>query len=154
MSELRVVVVAAAVSVVVAGAAVATASGPPPPPPDDRLPEVRTIVGHGTGTVEVGKPLRKTDASIERVVAVARRDALPKAVESARADAIRLARAAGMTLGTPMGVEREIAPYGYGDSSEGTNGPGQWCWTSRRGKTRCHVPDTISVRVTLTVAAS
>ena len=153
MSELRVVFVAAAVSAVVAGAAVATASGPPPPPGDDRVPEVRTIVGHGTGTVAVAKPLRETDASIERVAAIARRAALPEAVESARADAIRVARAAGMTLGRPIGVEREIAPYGYGDASEGTNGPGEWCWT-HRGRRRCHVPRTISVRVTLTIAAS
>lgn len=154
MSELRVVVVAAAVSAVVAGAAVATASGPPPPPPDDRLPEVKTIVGHGTGSVAVAKPLRKTDASIERVAATARRQALPAAVESARADAIRIARAAGMTLGKPIGVERETAPYGYGgDPAEGTNGPGKWCWT-RRGRQRCHVPRTIEVRVTLTIAAS
>ena len=154
MSELRVVFVAAAVSVVVAGAAVATASGPPPPPPDDRLPEVRTIVGHGVGSVEVAEPLRKSDASIERVAAIARRAALPEAVAAARADAIRVARAAGMTLGKPIGVERDIAPYGYGgDGSEGTNGPGRWCW-SHRGRERCHVPRTVEVRITLTIAAS
>jgi Protein of unknown function (DUF541) len=151
MSELRVVVVAAAVSAVVAGAAVATASGPPPPEPTP--PGVRTVVAHGTGTVEVAKPLRRTDASIERVAALARRAALPKAVEAARADAIRVARAAGLALGKPIGVERDLAPYGYGDASEGTNGPGQWCW-EHRGRRRCHVPRTISVRVTLTIAAS
>ena len=117
------------------------------------MPEVRTIVGHGTGTVEVARPLRRSDASIERVAAIARRQALPEAVASARADAIRIARATGMSLGKPIGVEREISPYGYGDASEGTNGPGQWCWT-HRGRRRCHVPRTISVRVTLTVAAS
>ena len=145
---------AAAVSAVVAGAAVATASGPPPPAPDDRLPEVKAIVRHGTGSVEVAKPLRKTDASIERVAAIARRQALPEAVEAGRADAIRVARAAGMTPGKPIGVERDVAPYGYGgDGSEGTSGPGKWCWT-HRGRRRCEVPRTVEVRVTLTIAAS
>ena len=117
-------------------------------------PPTRTVVAHGTGQVDVERPRRRTDASIERVARVARTAALPLAVNAARADAIRLARAAGVTLGKPIGVERMTSPYGYGfDEAEGAFGPGQWCrrW---RGRRRCHVPSRIAVRITLTVAAS
>ena len=102
----------------------------------------------------VARPRARTDASIGRVVGAARKEALPLAVNAARADAIRLARAAGVTLGKPIGIERDVPAYGYGgDESEGTWGPGQWCRTWR-GRHRCHIPRQATVRVTLTIAAS
>jgi hypothetical protein len=152
MSELRLVLASAVVSAAVVGAAVATASGPPPPEPVP--PELRTVVGHGTAAVDVAKPRARTNESIAVVVKAAKEQALPQAVNAARADAIRVSRAAGLTLGKPMGAEREVSPYGYGgDESDGTWGPNQWCRTWR-GKYRCHIPRHATVRVTLTVAAS
>ena len=152
MSELRVVLVAAVVSAAVVGGAVATASGPPPPEPVP--PELRTVVGHGTAAVDVARPQRRANESIAVVVKAAKQQALPEAVAAARADAIRVARAAGLQLGRPVGAEREVSPYGFGgDEGDGTFGPGRWCRTWR-GKHRCHIPRTITVRVTLTIAAS
>jgi hypothetical protein len=102
----------------------------------------------------VARPQRQVDESIAVVVRDAKRQALPEAVAAARADAIRVARAAGLQLGKPVGAEREVSPYGYGgDEGDGTWGPNQWCRTYRR-KYRCHVPRTVTIRVTLTIAAS
>jgi len=140
------------------------------PPADPPAPELRTVVTHGSASARVRTPARRTNATIERAVRRARRDALPKAVEAARAEADGLARAAGMALAGPIGVSRDAAPYGYWEPDTGRFGPGRWCGPIatrrtvrgddgtlrrvRRSHRACPVPREQSVRVTMTFAAS
>lgn len=145
----------AAVTASAATAALAGGSGGPPRP-ESTAPALRTVVGHGTGDVRVRRPARRTSRTIERAVVAARAAATPKAVGAAREDAERVARAAGLTLGTTIGVGRDVPPYGWYEPENGRFGPGRWCgMVGRPGDRRrhCHLPPSVSVRVTLTVEA-
>jgi hypothetical protein len=148
----------AAIAGVALVAAVAAASGGPPPQPPSP-PAPRTVVAVGTGVVAVDKPHTRTDATIARAVAAARAAAIPRAVAAARDEAQRLAQAAGLTLSDTLGVARDAPPPGYWEPDTGRFGPGRWCGTIRRrrgapARRTCQVPREISLRVTLTIAAS
>ena len=145
----------------------APASGGPPPtePP---APELNTVVAHGTVPVRVQMPARRSDRTIERAVLQARRAAMPSALAKALAEATALAGAAGLRLGGPIGIARDIGPPGYWDESTGQFGPGRWCgqiWTTRRVRGSdgelhrvrrshhgCPVPRSQYVRLTVTFA--
>ena len=141
-------------------AVVTLASGGPPPEPDAGPPAVRTVVAHGTGEAKVARPARLTDRTIERAARRARTAAVPKAVKAARKEAATLARAAGLRLAGPIGIERDVSPYGYFDYEGGRFGPGDWCgrWVTRRrdgtrvARHRCFPPHEQTVRVTVTFA--
>ena len=138
-------------------ALVSSASGPPPSP-DPGPPAVRTVVSHGSGVAKVDRPARLNNRTIERAARRARTAAVPKAVKSAREEAATLARAAGLRLAGPIGIAREVSPYGYYDS--GRFGPGDHCgrWVSRRSdgtrvaRHRCFPPHEQEMRVVLTFA--
>ena len=162
-------VLAGVVGAVVAGvvAAVAFAGGGPPPQADS-APGVETVVTHGTAALRVVMPAKRTNATIERAVRAARRDALPRAVKGARRDAEALAAAAGLRLAGPLGASRDTSPYGYYDPDSGRYGTGRWCgpiFTSRtvigsdgvrrrvrRSHHGCPTPRGLTVRVTVTFA--
>jgi len=136
------------------------ASGGPPPQPEAGPPAVRAVVSHGSAQAKVVRPARLTDRTIERAVRRAGTAAVPKAVKAARKDAADLARAAGLRLAGPIGIERNVSPYGYFDYDAGRFGPGDWCgrWVSRRqdgtriARHRCFPPHDQTVRVTVTFA--
>lgn len=141
-------------------AVVTLASGGPPPEPDAGPPAVRTVVAHGSGEAKVVRPARLTNRTIERAARRARATAVPKAVKAARRDAVSLARAARLRLAGPIGIERDVSPFGYYDYESGRFGPGDWCgrWVSRRrdgtrvARHRCFPPHEQTVRVTVTFA--
>lgn len=147
---------------VVAGAiatGVAISSGGPPPaePP---APAANTVVARGVGQMRVTEPARRTNRSVERSVRAARRDAIPRAVAAARREARHLAAAAGLSLGEPVAISRDVSPIGWGEQDAGHFGPGRWCGpitTWRGGERRthhgCRKPPRVSVRVTVTLAA-
>ena len=157
-------VIGAAVAAVVAG--FAFAGGGPPPQAEDAAPGVRTVVTHGTATLKVVMPARRSDRTIERAVRTARREAMPRAVKDARRDADALAAAAGLKLAGPVGASRDSSPYGYYDPDDGRYGTGRWCgpvFTSRtvvgsdgvrrrvrRSHHGCPTPRGLTVRVTVT----
>jgi hypothetical protein len=138
--------------------AIALASGGPPPAPPDP-PDVRTVVAHGAGKAPVAEPARRSDRAIERAVRRAGRAALPRAVAAARRDAEALARAAGLELGGPIGVARNIQPYSGWYPEEGRFGLGRWCGRvvfrrdgERRSRHVCRVPDEQTAQVIVTYA--
>jgi hypothetical protein len=136
------------------------ASGGPPPNSDAGPPAVRTVVAHGSGEAKVVRPARLTNRKIERAARRARAVAVPKAVKAARREAVILARAAGLRLSGPIGIERNVSPYGYFDYEAGRFGPGDWCgrWVRRRSdgtrvaRHRCFPPREQDVQVTVTFA--
>ncbi|HEX8207363.1 MAG TPA: hypothetical protein VF587_14975 [Solirubrobacteraceae bacterium] len=152
------------VAATVAAGTIATGiavSGGGPPPTDPPAPDPHTVVAHGVGTVRVAEPAKRTNASVERAVRAARRDAIPRAVERARDEARTLAEAAGLKVSEPVGVARDVSPVGWFDEDTGRFGVGRWCGpitTYRRGHRRvhhgCHKPPRVTVRVTLTLAAA
>jgi len=147
---------------------VAAAKGEPPIQPPD--PPPYTVIAHAIATAPVGRPLRRTDASIDHAFRAARANAIPKAVARARVEAQSLAAAGGLTLGRPVGIARDAPPAGYYDPDGGRFGPGKWCGRLYRGRRTvrrpdgtirrvprfrygCQVPKNATVRVTVTFAA-
>jgi hypothetical protein len=155
-------IVAAAVAAGGVAAGVAAASGGGPPPgPDPPAPQPGTVVAHGSAQAAVAEPSRRTNRSVDRSVRAAQTKAIPAAVAAARAEAAELAAAAGLTVGEPIGVARDVSPLGYGAVDDGYFGPGRWCgptttWRGGRRRTRhrCQKPARASVRVTVTLSAS
>ena len=90
-----------------------------------------TAIGSAMATVT---PAAQTDASIKAGIADAQAAAGPRAVAAAKAEAQRLATAAGLTLGALVSVTEQpqspyFGPFPYG--IDGTFGPGKWCGTIR-----------------------
>jgi hypothetical protein len=52
---------------------------------------------------------------------------MPKAVKEARKEAASLARAAGLRLKGPIGIARDVTPFGYYDENAGRWGNDRWC---------------------------
>jgi hypothetical protein len=145
----------------------APAKGPPPTEPP--APDLQTVVAHGAGQARVQVPAHRSNRTIERAVQRARRAAFPRAVAKARAEAVALAAAAGLKVGGPIGIARDVAPLGYWEPDAGRFGPGRWCgrmvsWRrvrgsdgtlrrERRSHHGCPVPRQQSARVTVTFAA-
>jgi len=160
-------VAAAAAGVAAAGIAFAS-GGPAPVQPTD--PAADTVVATASWQARVVAPARRTDATIDRAMRVARIRAMPAALEVARDEANALAKAAGLGTGRIVGIRRDIAPPGCWDQETGRFGPGRWCgrvYTHRRvgradGTTKrvtrsrhgCPVPKRATIRITVTYAAS
>ena len=164
-------VVLPAAALVAAGAAgVALASGGPPPvTPLD--PPAYTVVASGTARRGVRPPQHRTNAWVDRAVRDARTVAMPTAVARARSEATALGAAAGLIPGAVVAVRRDVSPPGWWSEDEGRFGPGKWCgriYSGRRtvrradGTTRrvnryrfgCQVPKDVSIRLTVTFAAT
>ena len=153
-------VAAATLTAAAVAAGIALASGGPPPPAPP-APAPGTLVAHGVGDARVAEPGKRTNRSVERNVRAARAKAIPRAAATARAEAARLADAAGLDLGEAVAIARDVSPVGWYEEDTGRYGVGRWCGpitTYRRGRRRthrgCQKPARISVRVTLTFAAS
>lgn len=143
----------------------AAAQAPVSPPP---APNTITVTGSAQVTP---KPRdRKSNASIRKAVADARRAAIPLAIGNGRGRAARLSQLSGIPLGalisiaeaTPSSPFYYPGPYG----EDGTFGPGQYCGTVRRsifrrdaqGRRRavgtrssrqCRIPRSISSNLTM-----
>lgn len=138
-----------------------------------QAPTQPTVEAYGAGSADVEPRDRTSNASIAAAVDRAEEAALPRAVTDARANAAKLAAAAGLTLGALVSVSNEstatpfiVGPWGQ----DGTFGPGRYCGTVRipryktvngkrrrtgtRSERRCRVPDTAQRGVKLTFTAS
>lgn len=136
------------------------------PPPE------RTLVALGTGTAAVTPHDRKSNASILAAVRRADAKALPLALADARADAGRLAAAAGVTLGPLVSISNSPTTGGFFGPylpTTGTFGPDKFCGTVRtrsvkvdragkrhygpfRTRRTCRIPSTVQRAVQLTFA--
>ena len=169
MKRSHVTLTAAAVAVIAAAGLAVASGGPPPVQPAD--PAADTVVATASWQARVVAPERRSDATIDRAVRVARIRAMPAAVEVARGEADALAAAAGLRSGRIVVIRRDSSPMGYWDEDSGRFGPGKWCgriYIGRRevlrpdGTTRrvsrfrhgCPVPKRATIRVTVTYAAS
>jgi hypothetical protein len=153
----------AATAVVVAAPAVAQTPAAPPMP--------HTLTVTGTAQVKPKPRNRNSNASIAKSVAVARRKAIPLAINNGRGHAATLAQATGVTLveliatsSASSSVPFYIGPY-YGE--DGTFGPGKYCGTVRssifrtdasghrkvvgtRKRHSCRVPPYVNVNLQMT----
>ena len=134
----------------------------------------RSVTAVATASIEVPKETAKNNAAIAAAVLAARQKAGPAAVVNVKAEAQRLATAAGLTLGELVTVaELQPSPFGpfgaYGE--EGTFGPGRFCGTirtpiyhttkaGRRVFTRkfrkhfgCRIPSRVQMTISATFAA-
>ena len=169
MKRSHVTLIAAAVAVIAAAGIAFASGGPPPVQPAD--PAAGTIVATASWQARVVAPARRTNATIDRAVRVARVRAAPAAIAVAHDDANALAAAVGLRAGRIVGIRRDSAPPGAWDQDAGRFGPGRWCgriYTGRRAVRRsdgttkrvsrvrngCPVPKTATTRVTVTYAAS
>lgn len=135
----------------------------------------QTITAIGTTQVKVVAPAPLTNAKIVSAVAVARRAAVPLAVNAAEVQATRLAIAAGLQPGAILSVEESgPSPFGgyYFGPPTGRFGPNQYCGQvqrvrraprtngrpgrviSRRTVTRCYKPPVVAITVAVTYAAT
>lgn len=169
MKRSHVTLTAAAAAIAAAAGLAFASGGPPPGQPAD--PASNTVVATAAWQAKVVAPARRTNATIERAMRIARIRAMPAAIEVARDDAEALAEAAGLRAGRVLAIRRDSSPPGYWDQDAGRFGPGKWCgriYSGRRivrradGTTRrvqrfragCPVPKTATIRVTVTYAAS
>jgi hypothetical protein len=129
--------------------AAAAAKGPPREPDDG--PDPRGLALSGTGTADVRVSGRPTQATIERAVATARPAAIGRAVRRARARAVSLAAAAGLTLGPAVVVT--VRDRGI---EQGFIGRERYCSRPRRGarRLRCSAPRMTAATVSLTFATA
>lgn len=135
--------------------------------------EGRSITAIGSVNIAVSKSVAQNEAAIRAAVQTARAKAGPAAVAAAKAEALLLATAAGMTLGTLTSVAEippsPFGPFAYG--ADGTFGPGKYCGTirtpvfktvkgvrKRTGKFRsrrgCRVPSQVGLSVSVTYSAT
>lgn len=131
-----------------------------------------TLTASGISEAAVKPENRKSETSIRAAVAAARAQALPKAVTRAKANALELATAAGVTLGALVsitdaaGQANYYTPFAYG-----AFGPDRYCGdvpnyktVTRDGRKRrvrvkgtrrvCRVPSRIYATATVTFAIS
>lgn len=131
-----------------------------------------TLSASGVAEATVKPENRNSETSIRAAVDAARAQALPKAVTKAKANALSLATAAGVTLGALVsitdaaGQPNYFSPYGYGSF-----GVDRYCGQipnyktvvrdGRRRRVRvkgthrvCRVPPRISATATVTFAIS
>jgi hypothetical protein len=136
-------------------------------------PPARSITAVATADVAVSKPIAQNDKAVAAAIDAARQKAGPQAIALAKAEAQRLAAAAGFTLGDLVSVAEQaptpFGPFAYG--VDGTFGPGKWCGqirtpifrkttSGRRGFTHrvrkhfgCRIPLEVSVTISATFAA-
>jgi hypothetical protein len=164
------VVLPAAAALAAGAAGVALASGGPPPVTPLDAPAF-TVVASGAARSGVHAPRRETNATVDRAVRAARARAMPTAIVRARQEAVAMGSAARLVLGAIVAVRRDVSPPGWWNEDEGRFGPGKWCgriYVGRRtvrrsdGTTRrvnryrdgCQTPKDVSVRLTVTFAAT
>jgi hypothetical protein len=169
MKRSHVTLIAAAVAVIAAAGIAFASGGPPPVQPAD--PAADTIVATAAWQARVVAPARRTNATIDRAMRVARIRAMPAAIAIADDEANALAAAAGLRTGRIVAIRRDSPPLGSWDQDSGRFGPGKWCgriYGGRRsvrqpdGTTKrvprvrygCPVPKTATTRLTVTYAAS
>lgn len=134
----------------------------------------KTVTALATASVAVARPVHLSNATIRAAVATARTNAGPAAVANVRAEAQRLASAAGLTLGALQSVAEQAGfPFGpFGGLVDGTFGPNKYCGTIRtpvfkrdkhghnvfqhrfHSHVGCRVPPSVAVSVSATFAAS
>ncbi len=97
-----------------------------------------SVTATGTKLVKVLPSDRKSNSSILAAVAAAQKAGIKGALASARDNAVRYAKAAGLTLGTIISVSDVLnngggfdGPYGGGEFY-GPFGPDQYCGIERR----------------------
>jgi hypothetical protein len=99
-----------------------------------------SVTATGTKLVKVRPTGRKSNSSIQAAVAAAQKAGIKGALASARDNAVRYAKAAGLTLGTIISVSDVqnnngggffYGPYG-GGGFYGPFGPNQYCGIERR----------------------
>jgi len=132
-----------------------------------------TITATGTAFVRPVPTDRTSNDSIAAAVREAKKKLLPMAVTAARARAVQIGQATGLSVGAVQSVtDSPFSPFFGGPfGEEGTFGPGKFCGTVGRfkfirrdgrivGRRRvgsrrtCRVPSRISTSVTVTYAAS
>jgi uncharacterized protein YggE len=131
-----------------------------------------TLTANGIGEAKPDPENRKSDASIRKAVAEANAQALPKAIDNARAHAAELATAAGVTLGPLIAIaDGQNGGYPFYFQQNGTFGNGHFCGQVRRTRTVvrngvrrrvaakgtrrvCRVPGEIYAAVTLTFSVT
>lgn len=165
MSRSRVAVCLSTVAVTVLVPGVAGAQQPASP---------ATITAIGTATIKPEPVNRRSNESIRRAVRDAQADVVPRALADARTRAQRLAAAANLTLG-PLQSVSDVPPSPFGPfgpfGEGGTFGPGRFCGTVPRFRTRrlangrirrvrvgtrrlCRTPSQVVGTVSLTYAVS
>jgi Protein of unknown function (DUF541) len=150
---------------VLPSAALAQQASPPGP----------TVTATGTAQIKPAPGDRHSDNSIRAAVEAAYAKALPQAVADARADAARLATAAGLSLGPLVSISDAQAagypPFIYAPQN-GTFGNGHFCGQVRNFRTKvgpngvrrrillkgthkvCRVPGTVAASVSVTYAVA
>ena len=132
----------------------------------------QTVTALGSAQIPVKPANRHKNSAIKRAVDRAYAKAVPAAVGDAREDGERIATASGLELGSILSVDENVAQpnYFYGPPPGGRFGPDQYCGTvtrlhhvrDRHGvlhrvlrrERQCFVPDTASVTLAVTFAAS
>lgn len=71
------------------------------------LAEGETVAANGTGQIAITPTNRKSEAAIRAAVNKAQARTIPAAIEDARATALKIADAAGLTLGAILSVEQQ-----------------------------------------------
>jgi len=111
----------------------ASAQTPAPPAP-------HTLSVTGTAQVKPMPRDRKSNESIKKAVAKARREAIPLAIGNGQGRAVTLSKASGLPLGELISISSSTGatpPYfGPYFGEDGTFGPGRYCGTVRRPITR------------------
>ena len=144
-------------------AAAPSASAQAPTVPD-------SISATATARVDVERPARLSDRTILAAVERARRGLAPEALRLVRREAVALGYAAGVRVGRLIALaDSPLGPFGPFDyQAQGTFGPGRFCGTVARFRTRvvngrrirerigsrrtCRVPRQVSRTVTATYA--
>ena len=100
------------------------------------LAEGETVAAIGTGQIAITPTNRHSEAAILAAVNKAQARTIPAALEDARATALKIADAAGLTLGTVLSVEQQPpSPFIFTPFSTGrVVGPfnGKFCHTVKR----------------------
>jgi uncharacterized protein YggE len=140
--------------------------------PAARAQTPATLSASGLAEAQVKPENRKSESSIRAAVAAARAQALPKAVTQAKANALELAKAAGVTLGALVSITDAAGqPNYYVPYSYGSFGPNRYCGdvpnyktVTRDGRKRrvrvkgthrvCRVPSRVYASATVTFAIS
>lgn len=132
-----------------------------------------TITTTGNATVKPEPADRMSETSIATAVREAKKKLLPLAAAAARARAVEIGQATGLTVGAVQSVsDAPFSPFfGNNFGEDGTFGPGRFCGTVGRfkfirrdgrivGRRRigsrksCRVPSRIATTLSITYAAS
>ena len=124
-----------AAGVVALGCAAAALAASPAAAQAPASPAPHTITVTGTAQVEPKPKDRKSNESIKKAVAKARREAIPLAIGNGQGRAATLSKLSGLPLGALISIS-SASPvpgpfYGPYFGEDGTFGPGRYCGTVR-----------------------